>query len=369
MSLGNTLKRLRRERNMTQEELGALLSITPQAISRWENDSAMPDISQIVPLARVFHVSTDTLLGFCSDKDNESILRIIDEAREENELYSRYCRLWETRKRYPDHTVLLLELLECSVAIAYPENDCYDPIHAAEVYANCSPIFQTIISVADHASDILRARMIMAILHASYGNYAKAEEQLQHFPCRSDMTQTNLGAYMAHAKGDYPSEIALRKWEFLYLYEGMMDSAANLGKAYLENREYGNAIRTLQTALTLMEKTFEGEEYLPPLHRRDCGDMYLILAKAYLSQNDTESALSAIEKLCKSQHMSSRIFDGKYQLKMSLLYGIPVKWYKPRKSSPKELEAIRDLLKQSDFDSVRCHARYIQLAEEIEKTL
>ena len=50
MSFGKTIKKLRREREMTQEQLAEILSISPQAVSRWETDMAMPDISLIAPL-------------------------------------------------------------------------------------------------------------------------------------------------------------------------------------------------------------------------------------------------------------------------------------------------------------------------------
>lgn len=63
MSFGQTIKSLRREANMTQENLAELLSISPQAISRWETDVAMPDISLLPPLANIFNVTTDFLLG------------------------------------------------------------------------------------------------------------------------------------------------------------------------------------------------------------------------------------------------------------------------------------------------------------------
>lgn len=63
MSFGQTIKTLRREANMTQEDLAELLSISPQAVSRWETDVAMPDISLLPPLANLFNVTTDHLLG------------------------------------------------------------------------------------------------------------------------------------------------------------------------------------------------------------------------------------------------------------------------------------------------------------------
>jgi len=63
MSFGQTIKTLRRNTNMTQEKLADLLSISPQAVSRWETDAAMPDISLLPPLANLFNVTTDYLLG------------------------------------------------------------------------------------------------------------------------------------------------------------------------------------------------------------------------------------------------------------------------------------------------------------------
>ena len=63
MTFGQKIKTLRRGVNMTQENLAELLSISPQAVSRWETDAAMPDISLLPPIANLFHVTTDYLIG------------------------------------------------------------------------------------------------------------------------------------------------------------------------------------------------------------------------------------------------------------------------------------------------------------------
>lgn len=63
MSFAETIKALRRNSGMTQEKLAEILSISPQAVSRWETDIAMPDISLIPPIANLFGVTTDFLLG------------------------------------------------------------------------------------------------------------------------------------------------------------------------------------------------------------------------------------------------------------------------------------------------------------------
>ncbi|MBQ7379070.1 MAG: helix-turn-helix transcriptional regulator, partial [Clostridia bacterium] len=70
--MGQIIRRLRKESNLTQEELAELLGITSQAVSKWENDTGMPDISQIVPIAHVFGVTTDILFGnACIDSEEE----------------------------------------------------------------------------------------------------------------------------------------------------------------------------------------------------------------------------------------------------------------------------------------------------------
>lgn len=62
-NMGQIIRRLRKERNLTQEELAEQLNITSQAVSKWESGASLPDFSQIVPLANLFGVPTDVLFG------------------------------------------------------------------------------------------------------------------------------------------------------------------------------------------------------------------------------------------------------------------------------------------------------------------
>ena len=83
MSIGSTIKRLRREKDLTQEQLAEYLGITSRAISQWECDRTAPDISQIPALCHVLDVSSDTLLGIDITKSNEEIENYLDQAFEE----------------------------------------------------------------------------------------------------------------------------------------------------------------------------------------------------------------------------------------------------------------------------------------------
>jgi transcriptional regulator with XRE-family HTH domain len=63
MNIGTNIKRLRRERDITQEQLAEYLNISISAISQWECEKTAPDISLLAPLANIFDVSADVLLG------------------------------------------------------------------------------------------------------------------------------------------------------------------------------------------------------------------------------------------------------------------------------------------------------------------
>lgn len=84
MSIGTTIKKLRRENDMTQEQLADLLGLTSAAISGWECDRNAPDISQIPQLSHIFGVSADTLLGIDLMTQEEKIHEIIIQAEKKS---------------------------------------------------------------------------------------------------------------------------------------------------------------------------------------------------------------------------------------------------------------------------------------------
>ena len=64
MIIGNNIKRIRQNKGVTQEQLGDIIGVTGQAISKWENGSALPDIQVLPKLADYFGISIDELMGY-----------------------------------------------------------------------------------------------------------------------------------------------------------------------------------------------------------------------------------------------------------------------------------------------------------------
>ncbi|MCL2286268.1 MAG: helix-turn-helix domain-containing protein [Firmicutes bacterium] len=78
MNIGKKIRNLRKERDVTQEKLAEYLGISYQAVSKWENGSALPDITLVVPLANFFGVSADFLFSINDAAEDEKI-RVYEE--------------------------------------------------------------------------------------------------------------------------------------------------------------------------------------------------------------------------------------------------------------------------------------------------
>ena len=63
MTIGKRIAALRREKNLKQDDLAQMLEVSPQAVSKWENDQTCPDISLLPKLAKTLGVSVDELLS------------------------------------------------------------------------------------------------------------------------------------------------------------------------------------------------------------------------------------------------------------------------------------------------------------------
>ena len=63
MLLAKRIKELRKEKNLTQEDLGKLINVTKVSICCYENGTRIPTLETIVALADIFEVSLDNLLG------------------------------------------------------------------------------------------------------------------------------------------------------------------------------------------------------------------------------------------------------------------------------------------------------------------
>jgi transcriptional regulator with XRE-family HTH domain len=66
-TLGSRIRHLRKERDMTQDQLAAIIHVNRATLANWEIDRATPDLATLQRLADFFNTTTDYLLGRTSD--------------------------------------------------------------------------------------------------------------------------------------------------------------------------------------------------------------------------------------------------------------------------------------------------------------
>ena len=79
MNIGNKLYALRKEKNLSQEEVAFQLNVSRQTISKWETNQSIPDLDKIIPLCKLYQIQADELLIGTVDKKVE---KVIDEKHE-----------------------------------------------------------------------------------------------------------------------------------------------------------------------------------------------------------------------------------------------------------------------------------------------
>ena len=102
--IGNTIRRLRLERDMTQEQLADALGVSFQSVSRWESGTNYPDIELIPDIAVFFGISADDLMGLTGAVRDEKLSeawRTVNEAEKAGKARERLDLLRGMRRDFP----------------------------------------------------------------------------------------------------------------------------------------------------------------------------------------------------------------------------------------------------------------------------
>ncbi len=113
MTFGQRFHLYRKNIGYTQNEVAEYLMVTPQAVSKWENDLGYPDISLLVPISELFEISTDELLGHAK-KSDEDIRASLFELRyhDEGDAREKYSRCLDMLAESPNNPDILKEVME-----------------------------------------------------------------------------------------------------------------------------------------------------------------------------------------------------------------------------------------------------------------
>ncbi len=245
MNIGNKIKSLRKQRGMTQEQLASSIGISFQAVSKWENNIALPDITLAPVLASFFGVSMDELFDFSLKEMELDVERICAHAYEFRESDPQKSReiLEEGLKKYPENDILLNNLL---YVINYSEN----PDKTIRVASGL--IEKT--NLDDVRYDALR---FLAYAYKVKGDLKSAEAAIEQIPEIYFTKLTEL-AYLLEGK---PKMEAAKKQKWIS-FEDLLQMMAKIAECYEADSDYQAAIHELEKALALIpimeSKSYDG---------------------------------------------------------------------------------------------------------------
>ena len=114
LNIGETIKYLRKEKDITQEELADILRVSFQSVSRWETGLCYPDMELLPTIAGFFGVTVDRLLGVNEITEENRVAQYLDrfqEAISKGQVYDCIAIAREGIAEYPNNYVLLNKLM------------------------------------------------------------------------------------------------------------------------------------------------------------------------------------------------------------------------------------------------------------------
>ena len=101
LNFAENLRKLRRERGFTQEQLAEKLSVSFQTVSRWETGIVYPDIELLPVIADLFEIRVDELLGCTKEDKDRNLVRRWEEYEKITDAEEQYAFLKEMKRDFP----------------------------------------------------------------------------------------------------------------------------------------------------------------------------------------------------------------------------------------------------------------------------
>ncbi|MBR4959683.1 MAG: helix-turn-helix transcriptional regulator [Clostridia bacterium] len=208
ITIGEKIKELRLKKGCTQEKMAAVLGITGQAVSRWENGTSYPDLEMIPALANFFRISIDQLFGYDADRQKRigDILAAVEELKkaEKPDDEKIVALLRDACAEFPGDEKLTFELADALYKQGnrdgmtfFIDSDSIYPRFDTEknrenVYWQESiQLFRHLVSSASDEKLVRCSRQNLVYLYHSTGEHEEAVRIAETFPemciCRENM--------------------------------------------------------------------------------------------------------------------------------------------------------------------------------------
>lgn len=366
LKIGEKIKELRKSQDVTQEKLADYLNISYQAVSKWENGLALPDITLLPQLANFFGVTADELLGVTKPEQSEELIKYEKQYFKfgrEGKVLEKIALCREVLKKYPRNYQWMLNLAYGLVSYcATKEQEEYSKEHkfTEEAINLCEKVLE------DCTTDSIRHGAIQ-ILCYNYPYIGKKAEAIQLAESMPDMLLSREALLSRIYKGeeclkqDQQNLSNMIDWCAGIIYEMACRSDLKQG---LSNEQ---RIHLLNTAIKLYQMIYEKDEN-SSIYNCSLSHYYLMIAKLYCYENKFEEAMKNL--LISENH--AKVFDNNLNLgeqKFKSIFLNRLTWNPQKIITNSEKTLCEELLlnlNDNCFDELKDSADFIALKERLE---
>ena len=349
MQIGQIIRKFRKEKNLTQEQLAVYLGVTASAVNKWEHDVSYPDITQLSPLAKILGTDVNTLLAYQEElSDTEVILYAEEVARllrtgKFADAYEHGQTLLKTHSGCEQLTLLIAQLLNAGLQmLPKEESGQYRPQITAWLEQ---------LSQSNDATVVAQAASSLCLNYLSTDCYEQAQAMLDRIPSPGYDKRPLQGALYIRQESYDSAQI---------LFESMLHQAAHQALSSLQNLFL---IAQKQNDTALAQAYARCMEQLPVL--LELGDELKASVRILtaLEDKDEEKFFSALEQLI-------QVFTEPAAPQSGCLYRhLPEKNASESFSLAMIKKALSDVDADSSLDFIKDRARLHTLAKRFETAM
>ena len=250
--IADNIRYYRKQLHLTQEKLAETMDVTIGAVSKWENGSTIPDITTLMNLANLFHISMDVLVGYeLSSTDVDALCEKITHLQMLHNFKDAEKEVKNTLIRYPHHFKALYTSANMYSYKALENNTENDARKAISLYRSCLQCF------SQNTSNAISEYSIKL----SIANLYRKIDPNKSYEILSNMNyeDSNTCRIIGNALHDIGKNEKALEYYSLSLLEHLAEqgnTVYDISKSVIEigNKEHiKSAINLIDTELTLIE--------------------------------------------------------------------------------------------------------------------
>ncbi len=353
MNIGAMIKKLRNERDLTQEQLAEYLNISVSAVSQWESEKTVPDISTILALAEFFNVSLDDLFDRNSEKrkaDIDNYDKKSLEYRNKGEIQQDLSLWKEAVQKYPND-------FNCLESLAYALfSNCEDKENIRSCISICERILR------DCKENIIKSsaiQLLVMIYSQKHWGFADEEKAVMYANMATDLyvSKQILLSYAYFTEESKQKRLEVKHQNILQ-YTDLLCSGLQSGKYDSEE----DKIKSLNAAITIWKTLIYDDNFL--FYSCRMNSLYVTLAFSYAKLKNREETLSALKNaFYYAEKYDSQPIGKQHFTSIFINYACSDSSRSTTNTTKSNKEIMREYMGFNEFDFLREDDEFIEMCK------